>query len=75
MPRSTNFPAPFIVTTLQANCLLNFLQEHSHVLKPLAIRVPYDETESPSIEISREMCQYLIALTMGNIVSGAQAHD
>ena len=66
--RSNESSAPFLVTSLQTDCLLQFLHENPHMRKPLAIRVPFDETESPSIEVSREMCQHLI-IRMGNIVS------
>lgn len=51
-------------TDLQDGDLFTFLEKHRGSYKPFAIKIPEDENGSPSIEISRQMCQDLIIHVM-----------
>jgi len=56
--------APPYRTKLQDGDLFSFLEKYLGGHAPLAIKIPKDDNESPSIEISREMCQDLIMHVM-----------
>lgn len=62
--RANTTHAPPFRANLEDSDLLDFLQIYSGERKSLAIRVPNDENELLSIEISREMCQNLIEYAM-----------
>lgn len=51
---------PCLLAPLQVGDLLSFLEHCRGAYPSLALRLPADENGSPSIEISREMCQDLL---------------